>query len=173
MTYVLQPERKCFHFTSPRLLATVWFTGFAVGIFICDDAVPFLLSVMRGMSFESVSIVGLLVSSGIPFLISAVAVIYSRPGLFLTVCFLKAIGFLLFSASLIFQFGAGGWLIQGLLMSHEILSLPIWYIFTLRCLRYGKLPDAFECFGLCSLEILSLTFSCCTADPMISSLGIL
>ena len=173
MTFVLQPERKSFRITYPWLPASVWFTGFVVGISICNEAAPVMLSMMRGITLGSVSIVGLLVSVGIPFLISAVAVIYSSPALFLSVFLLKAISFLPFCVCVIRSYGAGGWLVQMLLMSHEILSLPIWYTFCLRCLRFGKLPGACECLGLCSLEILVLAFSRQVADPLICGLEIL
>lgn len=173
MTFVLQPERKCFPFTCPWMLATVWFSGFAVGIFICGKALPLLLSLMRGMSVGSVSIVGLLLSAGIPILISAFAVIISRPLLLLLVCFCKAIFYLLFSVSLVFYFGEGGWLVQRLLMANEILGLPILYIFWLRCFRHEKLPGATPCMGVVLSEVLVVTFVYRVVAPFLTGLDIL
>ena len=173
MIFVLQPERKCFPFTCPWMLATVWFSGFAVGIFICKRAVPVFLSLMRGMSFGPVSIVGLLLSAGIPILISAIAVIISRPWLLLTVCFFKAMVYLLFSVSVIIHFSEAGWLVQQLLMAYEILSLPILYIFWLRCFRLGKLPSAIFFLGMVSLEVMALAFVYRVITPFCTGLEIL
>ena len=173
MTFVLQPERKCFPFTCPWMLATIWFSGFAVGIFICSKALPLLLSLMRGMSFDSVSIVGLILSAGIPILISAVAVIISRPWLLLTVCFFKAMFYLVFSVSVIVHFAEAGWLVQRLLMANEICGLPILYAFWRGCFRLGKLPSATQCFGMVSLEVLVLTFVYQVVTPFFTGLEIL
>ena len=173
MTFVLQPERKCFHLTCPWLLSSVWFTGFAAGIFICKRAVPLLTSLMRGMCFDSVSIVGLIVSAGVPFLISAFAVIYSRPALVLAVCFLKACLYMICAASLMVHYGGSGWLIQWLLMAHESLSLPVLYLFWRRCFRFGKLPPATECIWLGSLEILVVTLAYRLAAPLYAGSEIL
>lgn len=170
MTFVLQPERKCLPLTRPWLLPTVWITGFAAGIFVSKRAAPLFLSLMRGLSFDSVSIVGLIVTAGVPFLISAFAVIYSRPAILLSVCFLKAFFYTLSSACLMLQYGEGGWLIRWCLMTHESLSLPVLYLFWLRYFRSGKFPSATECIWLGSLEILILTFAYRIAAPLYAGL---
>lgn len=173
MTFVLQPERKWFQLTCPWLLSTVWITGFAAGIFVSKRAVPLFLSLMRGTSFDSVSIVGLIVSAGVPFLISAFAVIYSRPAILLSVCFLKACCYTLSSVCLMLHYGEGGWLIRWLLMAHESLSLPVLYLFWLRYFRFWKFPSVTECIWLGSLEIMFLTFAYRIAAPVYAGLEIL
>lgn len=170
MTFVLQPERKWLHLTRPWLLPIVWITGFAVGIFVSQLAVPLLLPLMRGMSFDSVSIVGLIVSSSVPFLISAFAVIYSRPVVLLSVCFLKTCFYTLSSVCLMQHYREGGWLIRWFLMAHENLGLPVLYLFWLRYFRLGKIPSATECIWLGSLEILILTFAYRIAAPLYAAL---
>jgi hypothetical protein len=173
VTFVLQPERKCLPLTRPWLLPTVWITGFAAGIFVSKRAAPLFLSLMRGLSFDSVSIVGLIVSAGVPFLISAFAVIYSRPLLFYSVCFLKSFYFVFSSVTIINHYGSGGWLVQRFLMANEILNLPILYTFWLRCFRLRKLPGATEWLGFISLEMLVLTFVYRLPASLLTELGIL
>lgn len=173
MTRVLQLKcMGCRHLLRTAL-AFVWFAGLSAGIFLCKKAAPFFLPLMRGMSIGSVSIVGLIVSAAIPFLISAFAVMYFSPPVLFAGCFLKALGFMLFSLLLILHFGEGGWLVQLFVLFHEIAGIPILYLFWIRSFRFGKLPPISECLGLFSLEILVITTTYRVMVPFLSGLKIL
>lgn len=173
MTFFLQSHHAKFCRWHQLLLAFVWFAGLLFGSFFYHLSEPSFLFLMRGISFDSVSIVGLFLSGLFPFLFSAYAVVDSKPVLVFIVCFLKAFFFTLISLMLNFGFCDGGWLVQRLIMFHEILTIPVLYTFWCRILRLMGLPSASECMGWLSLVFLIMTLDCRLLDPFLTGLDIL
>lgn len=173
MNFVLQCIHAKFCHTFHWLLAFVWSLGFLAGLSVFKLSAPSFISLMHGFSFGSVSIVGLIISVTFPFLISALAVLYSKPLLVFTVCFLKAFFFTLVSISVILCYGSGGWVIHRLAMAHEVLSLPILYTFWYRSFYYRKIPSLSECFGWICIEFLILAMDYQLINPFLLSLEIL
>lgn len=170
ITCVLQSRqtKHCYQW----LLAFVWFSGLLSGFFFFQKTTPIYLSLMRGIDLSSASIVGLMLSSLLPFLICGFSAFHFRPILFFAVCFLKAFSYV-FVSGVILHHCSAGWLIQRLVMFHDILSFPLLYAFCSRCLRLQKLPPAAECFVYLLLEILILAITHQILDPFLLSLNIL
>lgn len=171
MTCVLQ-SRQTTHFYQ-WLLAAFWFSGLLSGFFFFQKTMPVFFSLMRGSSFSSVSIVGLILSSLLPFLICGFSALYFRPILFFSVCFFKTFFFVFVSSAMILRYCPGSWLIQRFVMFHDILSFPVLYIFCARCLRFRGLPPASECLIYLLLEILILAMTYRIWDPFLLGLEIL
>lgn len=170
MTIVLQSDHAKYCQLYHCLLAFVWLTGLFTGfLFYCRYA-PLFLPLMRRIHFDSVSIVGLLFSAFIPFLISAFAVIFSRPSLLLTVCFIKAFFFTLLSSAFFNRYGDSGWLVQRLILFHELFSFPILYTFWCRFFRLHKLPSIPECLLWICLEMLIVAMAYGLLEPIIKGL---
>ena len=170
---VLQSEHaKKFH-PNHAALAFVWFIGLVFGFLFYWKTSLFSVSLMRGCSFSSVSIVGLVLSSLFPFLFSAFAVIAFRPLALYSVCFFKAFFYALISTALLSCGSGGNWLIHCFVMFPEIISIPVLYMFWCRIFRLGKLPHLPECFCWICLEILILSMTYRLIDPFAVGLGIL
>jgi len=109
-------------------LAFVWLLGLNCGIALFRMSQTTSFSLMHGVFDCSVSIVGLLSVSLLPFLFSAFAV-YIRSYLFLVVlCFIKSCLFAFVSMGLICTYTSAGWLIRLLMMFSDICSLvPLWW----------------------------------------------
>ena len=171
MILVLQPGSSRLWRASFRLLPFVWLSGLVCSFFLYVRAAPDFLSLMRGIT--SVSIVGLFFAALLPFLIAAFAVLIFKPWLLLAAAFLKIFFFGLVSVSLLMDMGTGGWLVRILLMFHEILNIPIFYIFLRRRLYSARLPAASEWLLGLSLEILIIGMNIRAVVPFLTGLNIL
>lgn len=139
---------------SRMLLAFSWLAGLFSGLAAGISAGGSLVSMMRGALVGSVSIVGLLCASVLPFLFSAFAVFLSQPKLLLPVAFAKA--FLLSFVGLGVQqaFGCAGWLVRRLLCFSSCAASPVLYLYWLRHISGGRrfsAPEAVLTFSLCLL----------------------
>ena len=115
------------------VLAVFWFSGLLCGIFyfsVCDSSV---ISLMHRMVFCSASIVGLLSTSFIPFLLTSFFVAASRIWAVFLVSFVKAFLFSFVSIGCLTTFGSGGWLLRYFLLFCDCVFSPafFWY-----CKRY-------------------------------------
>lgn len=173
MTLVLQSYHAKFSLLVRWVLACVWFSGFLLGIFFFFRTVPYCVSLMRGLSISSVSIVGVMFCILLPFLISAFAVYYSRTLIVFAVCFFKTFCYMVVSCMILSSYNGAGWLYCQLLMVHEILSLPILYCFVYRCFRLGRLPGGSELVGWLIGHVLLMIFSVQVMDPILRVLDIL
>lgn len=70
----------------------------------------------------------------LPFLISAIAVIYSRPKLMFFICGIKAACLAAGCTLLCYSFGQAGWLAYWLFMFCDVSSLPFLYCYWIRSL---------------------------------------
>ena len=111
------------------VLAVCWFGGILCGIFyfsVCDGRV---ISLMHRMVFCSASIVGLLSTSVVPFLLTSFFVATSKFWAVLSICFFKSFLFSFVSIGCLTTFGPGGWLIRYFLLFCDCVVLPalFWY----------------------------------------------
>lgn len=119
------------------VLAVCWFSGLLCGIFyfsVCDSRV---ISLMHRMVFCSASIVGLLSTSFIPFLLTSFFVATSRISAVFCVCFFKAFLFSFISIGCLTTFGSGGWLLRYFLLFCDCVVLPAYFWY---CMRYITVP---------------------------------
>lgn len=173
MTFVLQSDHAKFPVLFRWVLAAVWSSGLVLGIFFFYRVSPSVISLMRGCTLSSVSIVGVLFSTLFPFLISAFAVLYSKPSIVFGVCFYRAFAYMTVSCLLLWMHNGEGWLQLQFLMVHEILSLPVLYSFVYRCFRIGKLPGAAEFLSWIGGQILLVYFVFKVLDPLLVVMEIL
>ncbi len=114
------------------LLACCWSLGIACGIIGYASAESTLFSLMRSSVYGTVSIVGLLCISILPFLLSAFAVSISFPSLLYPLCFCKAFLFVFISFGVLRSYSDAGWLVRCLLLFSDNVGIPLLYCFWLR-----------------------------------------
>lgn len=94
------------------LLAMLWCLGLILGVIVSSSAGEAFSSLMR-LAFQSpVSIISLLTVTLLPFLLTAVAVFFSKTWFFLPICFLKAFSYGYAMHAIVLSYGTSGWLIQ-------------------------------------------------------------
>lgn len=113
-------------------LAFSWCSGLFCGIVLYFSAGDPSASLMRMAVTGYVSIVDLLMSVLLPFLISALAVYIFKPGLLAVFAFIKACLFAFFSMGTLEAFGSAGWLIRLLLMFSDICMTVVLYLYWMR-----------------------------------------
>lgn len=109
------------------LLAVFWILGLMFGVFLSFSAGGSFVSLMRLACDSPVSIIALLMTILLPFLLTALAVYVSEPRLLLIFCFLKAACFSFVSVLAFRAFASAGWLVRCLLMFADICTLPLLY----------------------------------------------
>lgn len=121
---VMHDSRK----SNTIFLAFIWVCGLFFGVNLSDSAGSDFVSLMRGASRCSVSIVCLLSVSLLPFFFSAFAV-YIRSFRFLAaLCFIKGCLFAFISAGIFLAFKDAGWLLRLLMMFSDLFCLvPLWW----------------------------------------------
>lgn len=133
----MRNEPAVLHVVSRRrgtiLLAICWFSGILFGLYCFWFSGADLIPLMRSTVISPVSIVGFLLSSVLPFLISAFLAFAYLPGLTYGICFCSAFLHAFVSLGLLVSFQAGGWLVRCFLLLGN-LSLPVLYWFWLRSL---------------------------------------
>ena len=117
------------------LLAFLWCAGLLLGVLSSLNAGDQTLSLMRTLPQGGVSIVSLLGSQLIPFLISAYAVNIHLHWLLFPVAFLKAFTFSRCAALITIAFHSAGWLLRLLLMFSDLILCPVLLLFWIRFIR--------------------------------------
>lgn len=119
-------QRTCKH-----SVVACWFLGLLIGVEIAAgaDSSSFLWMLSDGFT---VSISGLLSVVVLPFLLTAIAVLFSGSILLLAVVFFKAlcVGWLGYGIALIF--GEASWLAQFILMFSDVFITPLLMLFWIR-----------------------------------------
>ena len=161
-------RRKFCHF-----LALCWAASLCCGIYFWFHAGSSFLSLMRSSLYSSVSIVSLLLVTGLPFLLSAFAVFLSCHWLLPAIAFGKGFLFSFISMGALASFGCAGWLLRLLLCFSDLMSMPILYWFWLHCCRIRKYG-----FGCCTVLSAALIFligsiDYCLIAPFLADLIIL
>lgn len=146
------------------LLAFSWIAGLIGGIGLCHTAGPSFVSWMRGVCECPVSIGRLTAFTALPFLLSALAVFASRPGLLFGLAFIRGVSLSFVCAAVSLGWGIAGWLARWLLCFGSLLSAPILYGYWLRhvgryrpfsFLETALLISAAGIFGSCHYFVIA------------------
>jgi len=136
------------------VLALGWTCGLVFGCILYLLTGPFVMLLMRGVLHGTVSIVSLLTSLLLPFLIAAFAVYISRPWLLILFGTAKACLLSFVSLGILLCYGSAGWLLRLMLMFSDLIGAVLLYGFISRHLRPGIRFCAGEVFALTSLCVL-------------------
>lgn len=117
---------------SSRILALSWCAGLLSGVALFHDAGDFLVSLMPMAVSGHVSIVDLLSSLFLPFLIAALAVYMGQPWLLALLAFVHASCYTFISCGVLNAYGSAGWLVWILFMFHNILASVVLYFYCRR-----------------------------------------
>ncbi len=169
-------KRASFFFSAFPLLGSrvylgaAWILGLLCGVYsgLCWDGS--LVPLMRGCLYDSVSIVCIFCLICLPFMISILASFWNARGLIYLIALGKAFLFSFVSLGVFFSFGAAGWLVQLLLMFHEVCSLPVLFWFWMHCLNQRQEPSALETFSFLSLFFLIASLDSSYVMPFLASL---
>lgn len=115
------------------LLAILWLFGILLGIACFYLSRAFLVPLMRSTACGSVSIVGLIFTVFLPFLLSAAALWNDLRWLLLGTCFCKAFLFAFVSLGILIGTQSGGWLLRYFLLFGDCTALPVLYWYWLHC----------------------------------------
>ena len=114
------------------LLALSWMLGLGLGALVFRYEKQHITALMPSVLCSQSSIIGLAASALLPFLLSAVAVYLSFPLFLIPICFSKAFLYAYISCGIYHFFCSAGWLIHGLLLFVDTLSIPVLYLYWLR-----------------------------------------
>ena len=95
------------------------------GVLFANLANDSYVLLMRMAASRRVSIVGFAVAYFLPYLVSFVLIVHSRPWLVYFICGIRIFCFSSISSSLIISFGTAGWLVRLLMQFPDICLLPI------------------------------------------------
>lgn len=171
MTFLLQLDHSKLWFFCHKMLPIFWLSGLSIGLWLYCNPSPIYFSLMRGS--VSVSIVGCMLSSFIPFLISAFAVIIRKPFILLATVFLKGCFFAYISIAVLNSLGQYGWIIRLFFMLSDICSLPLLYAFWNRCLRMRSLPSFSGILMGGCLQVLMICMDVHLCNPFFAGFTIL
>jgi hypothetical protein len=150
------------------ILASCWCLGLLLGIMAAASAGEDLASKMRSAASQTVSIVPFL--AYVPFLLSAIVIHFRQPWLILLCCMMKAFlfGYCAFAVTL--GFGQSGWLVRFLFLFSDVASIPIMYLYWLRCLKENCAKRYwFSCCCLAAIFVVGLIDYCWIA-PFLAGL---
>ena len=116
------------------LLAFFWICGILFGIWISSFSDGHTASLMRSVPYDTVTIVGLVVNTFLPFLLSAFAVSVFGRWLLYPIAFCKGVLNAFVSMGIFQCYGCAGWLIRLFLCFSDVYSLPLLYLLWLRLL---------------------------------------
>lgn len=152
------------------LLMVCWISGLMLGMITAVGAGDSFFLTMRGADLIAVSIPGLLLVTLLPFLLTAIAVIFSRPWLLLAVIFCKAFSFGFCTFGILSVYASASWLVQLLLMFTDGCTLPLLMWFWL---HHGNLSEKpiFRDFAVCTAAALALgILDICVVSPFAAML---
>ena len=160
------PKRNQNHW----ILAFFWIAGLVTGILCAYAAGPSFLTMMRGTLFGPVSIVSLLYTALLPFLLSAAAVSLSAEFLIFPVVFLKGLSFTFVSMGTVFAFGCSGWLIRILISFADLLSVPLLLWFWLRSVSKIRRSVTTEAIFMTAILLLIASIDYRVVSPFLADL---
>lgn len=152
------------------ILSLSWLAGLIAGIFCAVHADEPYFALMRMAAGSRVSIVGLVASVLLPFLIAAFAVYISTPQLLYPLCFAKALLFSFGACGVYIAFGSAGWLAQFLLQFSDCLLLPVFCWFCIRHIS-GKGQALAKELAMCAAAVgLIGSIDYCVVSPFLAML---
>ena len=123
----------------PLLLAICWIIGVVFGVFCYRNSPPEVTSLMHRTVSRPASIVGLLNTALIPFLLSALFVLFSAPFMIPGLCFVKAFLSSFVSMGIFEGICSGGWLLRYFLLFSDCVTLPLLFWYWLRSVSEPKI----------------------------------
>lgn len=152
------------------LLACFWSWGLVFGITLFFLAGGSTVSLMRRAAGCQVSIVSLLMTNLLPFLISALAVYIHKPRLLYGCAFFRGclLGFV--SLGTMMAFGSAGWLIRLLLMFSDICLAVLLYLYWLRHISGLRRFSGLACSGFAAASVLAASIDYCFVAPFLARL---
>ena len=140
------------------VLAFGWFTGLVTGAFLSSLIVDCTANAIRVNIAGPASAGSLILTTFLPFLVSAIAVFLSKPVFLPLIAYCKAAVFSLVSFVTLRSFGTSGWMIRFMVMFTDIITLPLFYSFCRRHL------DKDARFQVCDGAYLLALFLICGFD---------
>lgn len=140
-------------------LAFFSFCGTLFGTLTSYHLDSFILALMRRGSFASVSIVGLIVVNFLPFLITSVVILLSKPFLFLPIGFLKNFSFAFIRSLICISYGQAGWLVGTIMLFSDTIVIVLLHWFWIRHID-GIQDYAYRDLSLC----FAVSFISCVID---------
>ncbi len=115
-----------------KALGVSWCLGLFAGVLIAYLASDSLSLTMHTATKSCVSIIGLLSTISLPFLLSALAVSISGTWLLIPIAFLKAFLFAYLGFGLVAAYNSAGWLLRILFMFADCCTVPLLYGYWLK-----------------------------------------
>lgn len=119
----------------PWLLALSWFAGVAFGTAAGCSSTEFSVPLIRESVQCDMSISGMLSTTLLPFLLSALAVSFSEPWLLLVISTFKAFSFSFCAWGVCLAFGQSSWLVLFLFLFSDFCLIPLLYLYWLRHIK--------------------------------------
>ena len=155
--------------TCKYILVFTWIFGLVLGLYAALRSGDSFALMMRGFDL-TVSISGLLLMVALPFLLSAFAVYFSQPLLFLLTVLGKAFVFGYCSCGLVTAYGDAFWLMQLLLMFSDFASLPFLMWFWFRC-AHGAVKNHIKTWLVLAAVVTALVVvDICIVSPFVTML---
>lgn len=110
---------------SVAFLLLFWTVGFAVGTLCVFSLYDNYGSIIRQAAAMDATIVGLLLLSMVPLVLSYIVIRLSAAPLLLPISFFKALSFAFCSFGVLWAYGSAGWLVRILLLFSDSLSVLI------------------------------------------------
>lgn len=129
------------------LLGASWVLGMLIPVCIFSQIDASFPSLMRRAVVGQVSIVSLLASILLPYLLSAFAVYISKPLLLLPIAFIRGFTLILVLMTVSEAFGSAGWLIRGLFLFSDVAFMPFLYLFWHRNISVVSNNSGWVCCG--------------------------
>ena len=149
------------------LFVILLITGSFLSILCARNSQP-ALSLMRGCIYASVSIVRLVFAVLLPFFAVILAVLYSKHSVLVLICFMKVFCFSFCLMGLRLSCGCAGWLVCGLLMFSDAVSVLLLLRLSLRHIN-GFLPSiGADLFKSISIAVGVSVFDCLYIAPFLA-----
>ena len=151
-------------------LAICWLLGLFLGAAYGLRAADGYIHLVRMAAWNRNSIVGIIIVSYIPLLLSGIAVHFKRPRFLLPICFFKAFLFTSCGSALFIAFGSAAWLVRLLLQFSDFGTMPFFYWFCMRSIQ-GRNDNSRADFWICSIAaaIIGL-IDFCVISPFLVTL---
>lgn len=114
-------------------------TGSLLGMLCAVTSRSILDSMMRGCAYASVSIVRMVFAVLLPFAAVILAALYSKCSALFPICFFKFFSFCFCMMGIRLAYGSAGWMLCGLLMLSDAVSVLLLFRLSLRHIN-GFLP---------------------------------
>ena len=150
-TYRVVPSLHIDRKTELFLLAFFSCCGAVLGVAVSYSSEPSISLMMRMAASSHVSILGLMLSAILPFLITVVAYCFSKPYLLFPISFFKSFSYTLAMCCVRVGFLQAGWLVCMLLLFSDTAAIVVLYWYWIRNIhgfRSSALTDMLFCIAV-------------------------